>query len=83
MRTPSWCDRILYRKSDREKLNVKLYDVDMNVKTSDHKPVKFFAQLTKIKYENVKKKDEVIKDLLKTLDKFENDSIPDVKISSH
>jgi hypothetical protein len=38
-RTPSWCDRILYRKYDNDDEDVICYDSLMEVKTSDHKPV--------------------------------------------
>ncbi|KAI3633286.1 hypothetical protein MIR68_008233 [Amoeboaphelidium protococcarum] len=83
MRTPSWCDRILYRVRDKNKLQVLLYDVDMNMKISDHKPVKAFFRLQQIKVPDPVKKQEVVWELMKLLDKYENDAIPDVSISSH
>ena len=79
-RVPSWCDRILWRSSDR--IESKLYDCLFEFKSSDHKPVRFGSIL---------RANELVPELyeshyldsLKQLDVFENAAIPDTEVSKN
>lgn len=79
-RTPSWCDRILWRKNDPTAL--LRYRTAMQLVTSDHKPVSALLSM-KIKLADKTKRSQVYLNILRELDKFENESLPDVVISSN
>lgn len=54
-RTPSWCDRILYKGEDIRPLSYS----DANLRFSDHKPV-YAAYRVKVEFVNEEKKQEII-----------------------
>lgn len=82
VRAPAWCDRILWRliKGGSERVAQLSYRRS-ELKPSDHKPVSslFACSLRKIVAD---KERAVFEDLLRELDKWENDSIPKVDFSS-
>ncbi|KAL5281416.1 OCRL family protein [Megaselia abdita] len=76
MRAPAWCDRIL-RKGDR--IQLILYDNVMEIRQSDHKPV-YAVFSVGIKTKDDKKYKRVHEDVLKTVDKYENDNQPQISV---
>ncbi|RKP16822.1 DNase I-like protein, partial [Rozella allomycis CSF55] len=72
--TPSWCDRILWCKNDDvENLS---YQSHPSLKMSDHKPVSASF--------NIKEKyDRVHQNVIRALDKFENESLPDATLDKN
>jgi phosphatidylinositol-bisphosphatase len=82
IRAPAWCDRILWRinKESAETVDQICY-TRAELKPSDHKPVSalFDCSLRRIISD---KQTAVFEDLLRELDKWENDSIPRVELSS-
>lgn len=82
IRAPAWCDRILWRlaKEGAESVSQLSYRRS-ELRPSDHKPICsiFACSLRKIVAE---KERAVFEDLLRELDKWENDSIPKVDFSS-
>lgn len=82
IRAPAWCDRILWRlaKGGSESVTQLSYRRS-ELRPSDHKPVMslFGCSLRKIIAE---KERSVFEDLLRELDKWENDSIPKVEFST-
>lgn len=79
-RVPSWCDRILWRRSDRSK--ELAYDCLFEFKGSDHKPVRLGSEL-EIREIIKEKYEECYFESLKLLDAFENAAIPDTEVSCH
>jgi inositol polyphosphate 5-phosphatase INPP5B/F len=71
-RTPAWCDRILWKGQRIEQLR---YDCVTQLRQSDHKPVYavFVAQIQNRDEEKFKK---IHEEVLKTVDKYENDNQP-------
>lgn len=75
-RCPAWCDRILWKGPRIELLR---YDSVMQLRKSDHKPVYAVFKV------NVETKDEekfkkVHEEVLKTVDKYENDNQPQITV---
>lgn len=80
-REPAWCDRILYYP------RLPLYSIDLSfylraeMVDSDHRPV--MARFNCIgRRVNDEKEKDVYRDLIKTLDKLENDKTPKMEIST-
>lgn len=73
-RAPAWCDRVLWRSGDR--LESLLYTSHMDLKTSDHKPVSAIFQASKVKIFRPEKMNEIQMEIVRELDKFENESMP-------
>ncbi|XP_035786596.1 inositol polyphosphate 5-phosphatase OCRL-like [Anopheles albimanus] len=75
-RAPAWCDRILWKGQWIELLR---YDSVMQLRKSDHKPVysHFIVQVQKKDQEKLKK---VSEEVLKTVDKYENDNQPQITV---
>jgi phosphatidylinositol-bisphosphatase len=77
-RAPSWTDRILWRKGDKI-INLG-YLSHSQLLASDHKPVSalFCAH---VKETNIQEKELVYQKVLWELDRFENECMPDAKLS--
>ncbi|KAF0974286.1 hypothetical protein FDP41_006896 [Naegleria fowleri] len=79
-RVPSYTDRILWREDERGRIVQKSYKSFKEYKMSDHKPVTswFEVGVKKIVEEKYKK---CYLDIIKMLDKLENDMLPEVAIT--
>ncbi|KAI9102450.1 Endonuclease/exonuclease/phosphatase [Phlyctochytrium arcticum] len=86
-RTPSFCDRILWFKnplhssSDADWTTVQWYKSAMELTMSDHKPV---MALSSLKIRNIGNRfDGTHEEILRELDKFENESLPDLVVDNN
>jgi inositol polyphosphate 5-phosphatase INPP5B/F len=79
VRAPAWCDRVLWRENTSLDAVIQLAYLRGELFPSDHLPVMalFLCNIRKIVKE---KETEVFQELMKELDKHENDSIPRVSI---
>lgn len=75
-RLPSYCDRVLWKGSHITQL---VYDSVMDIRTSDHKPV-FAIFSTQIKKRDEAKYKRVQEEVLKAVDKRENDNQPQLLV---
>ncbi|XP_055534757.1 inositol polyphosphate 5-phosphatase OCRL [Wyeomyia smithii] len=75
-RCPAWCDRILWKGARIELLK---YDSVMQLRRSDHKPVYAVFKVNVETKDNEKFK-RVHEEVLKTVDKYENDNQPQITV---
>lgn len=78
-RTPSWCDRILWRRGDP--IVTRKYMSHLDLVTSDHKPVTALMEM-KVKVLLKEQQAAIHQEVMRQLDQFENASLPDASISA-
>ncbi|XP_055954801.1 type II inositol 1,4,5-trisphosphate 5-phosphatase [Patella vulgata] len=76
-RMPAYCDRILYKGSGIRQLR---YNSHQSLCVSDHKPVSALHECN-IKVIDTKKHKKVYEEVMKKLDRIENEYLPQVKLS--
>lgn len=78
IRAPAWCDRILYRTSDdATTVHLLSYNRSERPNVSDHKAV-YSTMHINIKDVIVPKREAIYTELMKLLDRYENQSLPTI-----
>ena len=78
-RPPAWCDRILWRTKPNEKTKQLMYRSHPKLLISDHKPVSALFDAS-IKVVDNKKYRKIYEEVLKQLDRLENEFLPQVTV---
>lgn len=76
-RSPAWCDRIFWKGQRIEQL---AYASVMQLRMSDHKPV-YGVFISYIMTRDEQKFKKIHEEVLKTVDKYENDNQPQLKVA--
>eukprot|EP00968_Pinguiococcus_pyrenoidosus_P011551 scaffold935_cov248-Pinguiococcus_pyrenoidosus.AAC.10 len=80
-RAPAWCDRVLWYSKRENRVQTLMYRSSMSQRVSDHKPVcaNFVLQARRIDKQRAL---AVHQNIVRTLDRWENASQPQVKLSA-
>lgn len=79
LRAPAWCDRILWKARIPEHVTLQSYDCVMKLDLSDHKPVHAGFEV-QIRHQVDTKKNQVMREIMMQLDKWENENMPKVRL---
>uniref|UniRef100_A0A7S2SHQ8 Rho-GAP domain-containing protein n=1 Tax=Rhizochromulina marina TaxID=1034831 RepID=A0A7S2SHQ8_9STRA len=79
LRAPAWCDRVMWHAKTKDHIDQQSYFSVTELKISDHKPVAALFN-SKCKTEIQEKKKTVYQEVIRTLDKWENDSLPQLEL---
>ncbi|CAH0482792.1 unnamed protein product [Peronospora belbahrii] len=79
LRAPAWCDRVLWKAKNPSDVKLLSYNSVPALEMSDHKPVHAFFDV-QVKFQVESKKNEVIREIMMQLDKWENDNMPKVRL---
>ncbi|DBA00263.1 TPA: hypothetical protein N0F65_007907 [Lagenidium giganteum] len=79
LRAPAWCDRILWKAKTPAHVTLQHYNAVMALDLSDHKPVHAFFEI-QVKQTVESKKNQVVKEIMLQLDKWENENMPKVRL---
>ncbi|EGZ10567.1 multiple inositol polyphosphate phosphatase-like protein [Phytophthora sojae] len=79
LRAPAWCDRVLWRAKSPNDVKLRSYTSVPVLDLSDHKPVQACFDI-QVKYQVESKKNEVIREIMMQLDKWENENMPKVRL---
>uniref|UniRef100_K3W5H2 Rho-GAP domain-containing protein n=1 Tax=Globisporangium ultimum (strain ATCC 200006 / CBS 805.95 / DAOM BR144) TaxID=431595 RepID=K3W5H2_GLOUD len=79
LRAPAWCDRILWKAKLPEQVMLKHYNAVSALDLSDHKPVHAFFDV-EIRHQVEAKKNQVLREIMMQLDKWENENMPKVRL---
>ncbi|KAG6587362.1 Inositol polyphosphate 5-phosphatase [Phytophthora cinnamomi] len=79
LRAPAWCDRVLWRAKSPSDVKLRSYNSVSALDLSDHKPVHALFDI-QVKYQVESKKNEVIREIMLQLDKWENENMPKVRL---
>jgi phosphatidylinositol-bisphosphatase len=77
-RTPAWCDRVMWRGRNMKQLNYLRHEL----LASDHRPVSATFEI-QVKSVNSEKRNAAYQEIVKKLDKLENECMPDAQVSSN
>lgn len=75
-RAPAWCDRVLWKSRRTRQV---AYQSVMQLQLSDHKPV-YGVFVTEVRMRDEARLKLVHEDVLKTVDKYENDNQPQITV---
>ena len=82
MRTPAYCDRILYLSKRPKDIEVLSYESCPGVRISDHKPVRAYFAL-EARMVDPDRENDVYQATVRQLDALENKTIPDVVVAEN
>ncbi|XP_020626629.1 inositol polyphosphate 5-phosphatase OCRL-1-like [Orbicella faveolata] len=77
-RAPAWCDRILWTGSQVNQLEYRSHN---KLKISDHKPVSALFEVG-VRVVNVEQERQVMEDVIRKLDRKENENLPQVQLGT-
>ncbi|EEY59786.1 inositol polyphosphate 5-phosphatase, putative [Phytophthora infestans T30-4] len=79
LRAPAWCDRVLWRAKTPTDVKLRCYSSVPVLDLSDHKPVHALFDI-QVKDQVESKKNDVIREIMMQLDKWENENMPKVRL---
>ncbi|XP_015777933.1 PREDICTED: inositol polyphosphate 5-phosphatase OCRL-1-like [Acropora digitifera] len=80
-RIPAWCDRILWRTGSKMEIKLMKYRSHKSINLSDHKPVSALFDVG-VRVVNVTEERRILEDVIRKLDRQENENLPQVQLGS-